>query len=119
VENCLKQYATLLQIDKKTNEAESEKKDNVTTAVKQEAPMKRNRASKMPGSPSCADRIRALIDESYFTQTRSANDIQSYLKDQKGAPYNTNQITAALAQILRSGKLRRIKEEGVYKYINP
>ena len=117
VEKYLDQYASLIQrwheLPKPRAEAAK-----VSEAKKEEAAPKRTRVVSPKGT-SCGDRIRALIDENYFAETRGVSEITNWLKDQKGATYNVNQVAAALTHIIRSGKLRRIKEAGGYKYTNP
>jgi hypothetical protein len=68
----------------------------------------------------CSERIRALISENYFVEPRTSNEVMIWLKDQKSVTYKINQVAAALSTIIKSksSKLRRFKEDGVYKYCN-
>ena len=87
--------------------------------TKEEAP-KRVRAAKPKGTPSCLGRIRTLINEDYFKEQRTSTEVMNWLKEQKGAIYGSGPVTAALNNLIKSGKLRRFKEDkGSYKYCNP
>ena len=117
VEKYLDQYASLIQrwYELPKSRAETAK---ASESKKEEAAPKRTRVV-MPKGASCGDRIRTLIDENYFAEPKGASEITKWLKDQKGVTYNVNQVTASLTGIIRSQKLRRVKDAGVYKYINP
>lgn len=86
--------------------------------TKEEAPSRRIRAVKPKAGPSCADRIHTLINEDYFKDTKTSTEVMNFLREQKGIPYETKHVTAALLYIIKSGKLRRFKEGGVYRYCN-
>lgn len=117
VEKYLDQYHPLIERwhELPKSHAEATK----VSEVKKEAIPKRTRVMKPKAGPSCGDRIRTLIGENYFAELRSARDLVNWLKDQKGVVYSIENITASLSNILRSGKLRRVREGGVYKYTNP
>lgn len=87
--------------------------------TKEEAP-KRTRAPKPKGMPSCLGRIRILISEDYFKEPRTSTEVINWLKEQKGAIYDSGPVTAALNNLIKSGTLRRFKEgKEPYKYCNP
>lgn len=77
----------------------------------------RRQASKNVG-PSCAERIRTLIDEKFFEQPRKADEVGTRLRE-KATPYEGKHIAAALIYVVQSGKLRRVKAEGTWSYVNP
>jgi hypothetical protein len=131
VEKYLDQYFTLIQtmssvaLNEISNDGgdpiEQENGNLPETENSQEikAPIKRNRAKRLSGMPTCADRIRAIKGENYFSQLRTAEEILTYLKDNKGTAYDPNIIFASLSNFIKRGELRRIKEDGKYKYTNP
>ncbi len=88
--------------------------------TKEEATAKRTRTrtARTKVGPSCGERIRGLIAEDYFKDLRTSTEVMNYLKDQKGITYNIELVTATLSNIIKSGKLRRIKEGKIYKYCN-
>lgn len=90
--------------------------------TKEEAAAKRTRtrAAKPKGTPSCLGRIRTIINEDYFKEPRTSTEVMNWLKEQKGATYESGPVTAALTQLIKKGTLRRFKEgKGAYKYCNP
>lgn len=86
--------------------------------TKEEVP-KRARATKPKVGPSCAERIRTLIGEDYFKDPKTSTEVTNWLKEQKGVPYASKHVTAALLYLIKSGNLRRFKEGKSYKYCNP
>lgn len=85
--------------------------------TKEEAP-KRTRAVKPKVGPSCAERVRILIGEDYFKDPKTNIEITNWLREQKGITYEAKTVAAALNYLIKSGKLRRFKEEGVFRYCN-
>ncbi len=117
VEKYLDQYNHLIKNWKTTSllppEEESEAKEILSKRTK-------TIIQKPKGTPSCMGRIRSLIDENYFKELKTSTEILNYLKEQKGATYESGPVTAALNQLIKKGALRRIKEgnKGPYKYCN-
>lgn len=90
--------------------------------TKEEATTKRKRTRpvKPKGTPSCTGRIRTLIDEDYFKDPKTCAEVINWLREQKGATYESGPVSAALNYLIKSGKLRRFKEgKEPYKYCNP
>ncbi len=110
-DSIIKNWKTFFQLSPKEVEGEVEEASSKR---------KRTRITKPKGTSSCMGRIRNLIDENYFKDPRTSTEVMNWLKEQKGALYDSSPITAALNQFIKSSKLRRIKEgKGPYKYCNP
>lgn len=62
--------------------------------------------------------IRRLKEEGFFAQKRSLSDLRTKLEEM-GHIYSLENLSAALVKLVRSRFLRRIKEAGVWKYVNP
>lgn len=77
---------------------------------------KRNSGRK--GVPSCGSRIRELQSEGYFSEPRIAKDVDAKLKE-RATPYEGKHVAAALIQEAKTKNLRRMQEDGVWKYVNP
>lgn len=78
----------------------------------------RKRSAAKKGAPSCADRVVALKGEKFFATLRSATDIREKLSE-KGTTYAANLVSATLNQLTKRGELRRVKQDGTWKYQNP
>lgn len=116
VEKYLDQYSSFIEKWKTSDSVTSENRIE-TKEEKKKGESKKTRISAKSG---CSERIRALMIEDYFSESRGVNDIVVWLKDQKSVTYQTNQVSAALSAIIKSTnpKIRRFKEGGVYKYCN-
>ena|SRR6266851_7630603 len=65
-----------------------------------------------------ADYIRDLVGGDFFNTKRGLRDVQQKLEE--GAHiYEVTTISPALFRLVRTKELRRIKEEGTWKYVNP
>lgn len=60
--------------------------------------------------------ITELRDSGYFKERRTLSDIQKKLEE-KGFIYATTSLSPALTQLTKRGDLRRVKEQGVWKYV--
>ena|SRR5436189_5274084 len=64
------------------------------------------------------DYVRDLVAHDFFKTKRSLRDVQKELED--GAHiYAVTHISPALFRLVRDRELRRIKEEGTWRYVNP
>jgi len=88
--------------------------DEVTEAPK---PKQQRRSTRRSG-PSCMSRIEALKDDKFFNELRTSNEIGAKLRE-KGTAYEGKRVAAALHNLTAARKLRRIQEDGVWKYQNP
>lgn len=77
---------------------------------------KRNRVKR--AGPSCSERIRGLIADNFFAKEKIVLEVSEKLKE-LGTPYQSNNLTASLLQLVKAGELRRFKDDGKWKYINP
>jgi hypothetical protein len=94
----------------------SEPEDAIAPA---EPPSQKAKAkTKVSGGPSCASRIEELKKANFFKSLQDIKAIAAALAA-KAQNYQSNQIGAALTTLTKRGALRRIKQDGVYKYQNP
>ncbi len=61
--------------------------------------------------------IKALKEEGYFNQKRTISDVQEKLEENAHI-YDLEHLSTPLVRLVRSRVLRRIKEGGVWKYVN-
>jgi len=80
--------------------------------------VKRTRTVVKSSGPSCGERIRALKEDDFFEAQKSVADIGDRLKE-NATPYAAKNIAAAMVQLVKSGVVRRFKEDGHWVYINP
>lgn len=65
-----------------------------------------------------ADYIRELVADDFFKTKRGLADVQKKLEE--GAHvYPVTHLSPALFRLVRAKELRRIKESGTWKYVNP
>lgn len=87
-------------------------------AGKKTTSAKTKKGGKKKGGPSCGERIRELEKEDFFKQERTPAEVREAIKN-KGHPYETKLITATLINEFKSGRLRRLPNGKVWKYLNP
>lgn len=61
--------------------------------------------------------VRTLKEEGFFKSKRTLSDIQKKLEE-KGHIYALTSLSPALLRVVRSRDLGRIKEGGIWKYVN-
>jgi hypothetical protein len=62
--------------------------------------------------------IRELVEEDFFKTKRGLGDVRKKLEE--GAHiYEVTHLSPALTRLVRARELRRIKEGGTWKYVNP
>jgi hypothetical protein len=62
--------------------------------------------------------IRELVEVDYFKTKRGLGDVQKKLEE--GAHiYAVTHLSPAMTRLVRAKELRRIKEGGTWKYVNP
>ncbi len=111
--------ARLLSAVNLTDQLDAAPSVEVVTNGKDGGPEKKvRRPASKQGGPSCASRIRDLIAEGFFTATRKVPEIADRLRE-KATPYEAKHISAALIHTVQAGRLRRVKAEGVWSYVNP
>lgn len=87
-----------------------------------EGGLEHNRKPKSPSAKSRGaptgptDHIRGLVDEGFFRQKRGIGDIQKAL-EAEGHIYATTTLSPLLVRLTRNRVLRRLKEEGAWKYV--
>ncbi len=64
------------------------------------------------------DYIRELIGDGYFKSKREIGSVKDRLEE-SGHIYPVTSISGPLFRLVRSRELRRVKEDGVWKYVHP
>lgn len=64
------------------------------------------------------DYIRDLIDEGYFKTKREIGTVRDKLEE-RARIYPVTSISGPLYRLVKKKELRRIREEGAWKYVNP
>jgi hypothetical protein len=67
---------------------------------------------------SCRARIAGMQGEGFFAQPRTAGEVAGALRE-RATPYQSNAVAAALNQITQNRTLRRYREDGKWRYVNP
>ena len=62
--------------------------------------------------------IRDLIEEGYFKTKREIGEVQNKLEEYAHI-YPVTSISGPLQRLVKNKELRRIKEDGAWKYVNP
>jgi hypothetical protein len=67
---------------------------------------------------SCRARIAGMKGEGFFAQPRTAGEVEGALRE-RATPYQSNAVAAALNQVTQKRTLRRYREDGKWRYVNP
>ncbi len=78
----------------------------------------RQKAERRSFSGSLTARIEDLVSEGFLKEPKTLAEIQRKLAGQ-GYHYPITTISPTLLQIVRQKKLRRLGEQGSYKYVKP
>jgi hypothetical protein len=62
--------------------------------------------------------IRELIDEGYFKTKREIGAVRDKLEE-RAHIYPVTSISGPLYRLVKKKELRRLKEDGVWRYVNP
>jgi len=65
-----------------------------------------------------AEYVRDLVGASFFKSKRGLGDVQHEL-ERAGHIYAVTHLSPVLLRLVRAKELRRIKESGTWKYVNP
>jgi hypothetical protein len=65
-----------------------------------------------------ADYLRDLIRDDFFKSKREIGDVKDKLEEQAHI-YPVTTLSPALFRLVKAKELRRIKEEGQWRYVNP
>ncbi len=63
-------------------------------------------------------RVSLLVQEGFFKEKRSISEIKSKLAE-KAIFYDLTSLSPSVLRLVKRGELRRIKEEGNWRYVNP
>ena len=64
------------------------------------------------------DHIRELVKSDYFKTKRSLSDVQQKLEE-RAHIYAVTSLSPVLFRLVGAKELRRIKEDGMWRYVNP
>lgn len=64
------------------------------------------------------DYIRDLIEEGYFKTKREIGAVRDKLEE-RAHIYPVTSISGPLYRLVKNKELRRIKEDGAWRYVNP
>lgn len=108
--------ALLVRIESVTQESQSSpaRRSSRSAAASSRTERPANRAK--PKGP--ADYIRDLIDGDFFSAKRAIGEVQSKLEEQARI-YPVTHLSPALFRLVKARELRRIKEDGQWRYVNP
>jgi hypothetical protein len=88
------------------------------------AAQKRGRTGQRPDKPAARstvgprELIRELRDSDFFRTMRGLGDVQKALEEAAHI-YPITTLSPVLFRMVRSKELRRLKENGTWKYVNP
>lgn len=91
---------------------------NPENQAQDEPKPKSSRKGGKRSGPSCASRIDGLKSEGFFDALRTGKEVSDKLRE-KGTAYEGKHVAAALLNMTSSNKLRRVKEDGGWKYQRP
>jgi hypothetical protein len=72
---------------------------------------------KKPNKIGPLGRIRNLIEEDYFKDKRTIEDVRKILEE-RAIFYKSSDIAPSLIRLVKKGELRRLKEDGQWRYVN-
>jgi len=75
----------------------------------------KNFSIKSPVGP--LGRINSLVQEDFFKEKRTIIDIKNKLEE-KGIFYDSTSLSPTLLRLVKKGVIRRVKEEGQWRYVN-
>ena len=76
----------------------------------------RRQTAREPGGPT--GHIRNLKTEGFFREKRSLTEIRKKLEE-IGHIYASHDLSPRLVRLVRERELRRVREAGTWKYVNP
>jgi hypothetical protein len=62
-------------------------------------------------------RIRNLIEDNFFKEKRTIEDVRKKLEE-KAIFYKVSDLSTSLIRLVKKGELRRLKEENQWRYVN-
>jgi hypothetical protein len=77
----------------------------------------RKAAAPRTRKPGPTDHVRALAEAGFFAAKRGLGDVQAALEE-RALFYPATTLSPTLVRLVRARELRRIKEEGQWKYVN-
>jgi hypothetical protein len=68
--------------------------------------------------PGQMEYIRGLKDSSFFKTKREIGEVRDKLEEQAHI-YKVTSLSTPLFRLVKNRELRRVKEDGLWKYVNP
>ena len=118
IEGSADEVAILLQ--RMGTDAQTPTKPNVAAVPRRRAPdgAPRGAAKRKQRAKGPADYIRDLIGADFFKSKRGLAEVQAKLEE-RAHIYPVTHLSPVLFRLVRARELRRIKEGGAWKYVNP
>lgn len=63
-------------------------------------------------------RIRVLIGEDFFKEKKVIDEVRRILEE-RAIFYKNSDLSPSLIRLVKKGELRRLKEGGQWRYVNP
>jgi hypothetical protein len=79
--------------------------------------VKKNNSKKKLSKNGPLIRIRGLIEKDFFKEKRTIENVRKMLEEM-AIFYKVSDISPSLIRLVKKGELRRIKEEGQWRYVN-
>src|SRR5258708_6601116 len=122
IDGSVEEVALLLERISRTGAQFTDERSSRTTSSRRS----RGRASRKPmaerlgrSTPKgTADYIRELAASNFFETKRGLGEVKAKLEEQAHI-YPVTHLSPVLFRLVKSKELRRIKEEGQWKYVNP
>jgi len=77
----------------------------------------RNIRKKKTNQSGPLGRIRVLIGKDFFKEKRTIDEVKKTLQE-RAIFYKTSDLSPSLIRLVKGGELRRLKEEGQWRYVN-
>ncbi len=92
------------------------------SSEKSQATKKRKISKKQNGSKKISKegplaRVRLLIEKDFFKQKRTLEEIRKRLEEM-AIFYKVSDLSPSLIRLVKKGEIRRLKEEGQWRYVN-
>lgn len=87
-----------------------------TGEIQEISEIKNQNIPKIPSMQGCADAIRTLMKTDWGKQPRSMNEVKMAL-EANALYFSKGTLSGTLTTMIKRGELRRMKEDGRWKYL--
>ncbi len=106
VEKYLDQYQVIIEKELTLPSAPRRNSKEVEVETTKEPAPKRTRTVRPKAGPACGEKINELINEGFFKDQRTREDVQKQLLE-KGVRYDSSLISATLNNLFNGGKIEK------------